>query len=131
MVQLTTAARRNVLLVEDHNDTRELYSAAFVAGGFDVYAIANYRDAAPIVDAVGPMAAVVIDLGLQGVGFEFARQVRHLWPTVPVLAVTGRERDGHAAEALFDAYLMKPCLPDDVVRVVERLIAAQGGGAQS
>ena len=128
MVQLKTARPPRVLIVEDHDDTRDLYSTAFMRSGFEVYAIANYRDAVPIVDALGAVAAVVIDLGLDGNGFEFARRVRQLWPAVPLLAVTGRQRDGHPLEALFDAYLMKPCLPDEVVRVVERLIAAHDPG---
>ena len=45
-----------------------------------------------------------------------------------LIALTGRTQDEpNDDSALFDAYLVKPCLPDELAKVLSRAIAERGG----
>lgn len=63
---------------------------------------------------------MILDLKLSGAldGFEIARRLRELPSPPRIVAVTGRPREGTPEEAVFDAYLMKPCPPGRLVDTV-------------
>lgn len=79
---------------------------------------------------MGPHA-VVMDLSLPGVdGLEVARRLRAdpLTRGVALIALTGHcgtEIAEETAEAGFDCYLLKPCLPEKLFAEVKRLISAE------
>jgi signal transduction histidine kinase len=108
-----TVVPRRVLVIEDHEDTREGLHVLLALDGHDVtvvpdgvqgveYALTNRPD------------VVITDLGLPEVdGFEVARRLRanadSYYPRLVALTGYGQPEDRRRAEeAGFDAYLVKP-----------------------
>jgi len=99
-----------VLLVDDHDDGRELLGEFLTFSGYTVEACASGEEALERVEKLGAPGAVITDLSLGLMsGSELARRLREQEPTaaVPILAVTG-----HAGyedvDRLFLAVLVKP-----------------------
>jgi DNA-binding response OmpR family regulator len=106
-----------VLVVEDHRDTRELYVDALREAGFLARGTASV-DAA--LDLLGQLKvdALVID---RSIGDSLVSLLRGK-PRPRLIAVTGRPPEA-GEEALYDAYLLKPCLPSDLVRAVRTALS--------
>lgn len=111
-----------VVLVEDHEDTREIFTVALIAAGYRVYSVATYDEARGILDTL-EVAVLVLDLGREGAGLNYAAEVRRRPHRTCLIAVTGRALEQDRRELLFDAYILKPCLPEHLVLAVERVLA--------
>ena len=112
-----------VLLVEDHEDTRALYVDALTAIGCVVYAVESYDDAVPFVTTTR-IDIAVLDIGVDAAGFAAAERLAALSNRPRLVAVTGRAVTGAPIEMIFDRYLVKPCLPDDLVGAVRSIARA-------
>jgi CheY-like chemotaxis protein len=125
-----------VLVVDDDQDSRELYAMVLTLANFRVASAATAEQAMRLASAEPP-AATVTDLRLAGSGgLELLGRLRNMPATcnIPVVVVTGdgsdeRRRDAHAAGA--SAYLLKPCDPDDLVAEIQRLLAKGDGAGPS
>lgn len=115
-----------VLLVEDDQDTRDLYRAAFDMEGFWMAEAPNADEAFEYAQDVMP-DAILTDIGLRGnggSGIDLVRRLKALpkMSQIPVIAVTGRDRSKlKEHEGLFSDILIKPVMPDvliDHVRTV-------------
>ena len=115
-----------VLLVEDHQDTRQMY-AEFLGIEFEVVAAADGEQALDLLRSHLP-DVIVTDLSLPGIdGFEFIARVRAdaLFPAIPIICLSGY--GGHAHEqraraAGCDRILQKPCMPDKLAEIVVELV---------
>jgi PAS domain S-box-containing protein len=110
-----------VLVVEDHDDSRELTVHVLESAGARVLSAANAEEALDRVSNVRP-DAVVADLGLPGQdGYALLARLRTLYETIPAIAVTGyaqaNDRD-RAFAAGFQEYLVKPIDPYRLVRIL-------------
>jgi two-component system cell cycle response regulator DivK len=119
-----------VLVVDDYQDAREMYAESLGACGFNV-AEAETGDEA-VAKALQLLPdAIVMDLSLPGMdGWTATRALKSDARTsaIPVLALTGNARTDApltAREAGCDAFLIKPCLPDDMVAAVRRVLVAR------
>jgi two-component system chemotaxis response regulator CheY len=117
-----------ILVVEADADSRSMYVAAFTMAGWHVVEAADGRDA--LVSALShPPSLVVTELRLPFIdGFALCDILRRDRTTaaVPVLVVTTETRDEEltrARDAGAAAILIKPALPDAIVREAERLLA--------
>ena len=112
-----------LLLVDDFTDNRELYAEYFSLCGYRVTQAATGVEA--IDKAVHELPdLVVMDLGLPGMdGVEATRRLKSDSRTrhIPVIAVTGHSSGG---DIEWDAYVVKPCLPDDLLDTVRRVLHA-------
>jgi CheY-like chemotaxis protein len=105
-----------VLLVEDHEDTRQMY-AEFLHGTFEIHGVADAQ-AALQAAAANPPDIVVTDLSLPGMdGFELSRRLRNdpAFGAPPVICLSGLTVALHEARARAAGcarVLQKPCLPD-------------------
>ena len=119
-----------VLIVEDHVDTAQLYAEYLTSLGYRAHTAGSTGAALQILSTVA-FDAVVLDHGLPDAdGLTLARQIRaRTNQRQPVLiALTGRTPDEPDDDtALFDAYLVKPCLPDELAKVLSRTITDRGG----
>ena len=122
------AARRPlILVVDDYPDNREMYSAYLRFRGLEVIEAANGTEALQHAFERTP-DLVVMDLSLPGVdGWQATRALKMDPRTkhIPVIAVTGHALSGaseRATEAGCDAFLTKPCLPEDLLREIERML---------
>jgi DNA-binding response OmpR family regulator len=121
-----STARRHVLLVDDFEDALEVWTMFFEASGYTVTtagtaASALERAAMPSLDAV------VLDLQLPDAsGLDVGRRLRATRDGLALVALTGRALTTDATtelEAVFDAVLIKPCAPTDLLLAIERTIA--------
>jgi CheY-like chemotaxis protein len=119
--------RLKILLVEDYDDARELYSMCLRSSGYDVIEAATGTDAVALARSANP-DLILMDLLLPGMDgwqatAELKRdpQVKH----VPIVALTAHaftdERERIASLGC-DAFLAKPCLPPDLIRTVDRIL---------
>jgi DNA-binding response OmpR family regulator len=109
-----------VLLVEDHEGTRALYVDALTATGCAVHAVGPHADAVPLA-ATTRIDIAVLDIGVDAAGFATAERLAALRNRPRLIAVTSRAATGAPIEIIFDRYLVKPCLPDDLVEAVRSI----------
>ena len=128
--QVPPACARVVLIVDDHADTREMYTQFLRAMGFDTLEATTCAEALAKARS-GEVAAVVLDRRLpDGDGVEVCRglktdaRTRHL----PVIVLSGRQQDGASGA---DVYLVKPVVPDVLCGELERLLASGRDGASA
>lgn len=127
MVHSASAAARLVLVVDDFDDTRELYATALRDAGFAVAEATNGQEALDNVARSRP-AVVVMDLSMPVLdGWEATRRLKEDPATsdILVIALTGHSTNlglAKAKSAGANAVLSKPCLPDDLISLVRALL---------
>jgi two-component system cell cycle response regulator DivK len=118
--------RRLVLLVDDCQDTRELYAEYLELSGFDVKEAENGIVAIDEAVRVRP-DVIVMDMSLPKLdGREAARQLRadERTRSIPLVMISGYDVESlPKTDGLWDHYLGKPCPPDKLVSVIGRLVA--------
>ena len=126
-----------VLVVEDYQDAREMYSAYLKFSGYRVAEAANGVEAIEKTLELFP-DIILMDLALPKMdGWEATRRLKMDERTrhIPVVALTGHALAGHAEgarQAGCDSFVTKPCLPDALVAEIQRMLserrAESGGG---
>ena len=125
-----TRSRPRVLIVEDHEDTREIYAWSLRAAGWQVDAVGNGLEAVVAALATAP-DVIVMDLELPVLdGITATRRLKRDEHTahIPVVAFTAY-REEHRDEMQlvgFDEVVGKPSTPEDLTKVLERLVAGRG-----
>jgi CheY-like chemotaxis protein len=111
-----------ILVVEDNADAREILAMLLELEGHAVTGAETA--AAAIARARDPIDVALIDIGLPDLdGYEVARQIRATphGKAAYLVALTGHgepEDRRRALAAGFDAHLVKPVDPDDLIRLV-------------
>jgi CheY-like chemotaxis protein len=123
-----------VLVVEDYQDTREMYTAYLQFSGFRVAEAANGVEAIEKTRELLP-DIILMDLALPKIdGWEATRRLKADERTrhIPIVALTGHALAGHAEGARragCDAFVTKPCLPDALVAEIQRMLSARPSAA--
>jgi two-component system, cell cycle response regulator DivK len=119
--------RPRVLVVDDYSDAREMYSEYLEFSGFDVIQAVNGMEALQrAIDAAPDI--ILMDLSLPVMdGWEATRRLKEDARTnrIPVVALTGHALAGiseGAIKAGCDAFVTKPCLPEDLVKEIRRVL---------
>jgi DNA-binding response OmpR family regulator len=118
---MTTLHRTVVLLVEDDDQTREMYRSALHMAGFSVFVAADGITALRQLEARTP-DVVVLDLGLPLVNGPTVLEEMAASVTtrdVPVIVVTGTNVTSRHRAA---ATLSKPLDPYELVAAVKKVI---------
>jgi two-component system cell cycle response regulator DivK len=121
--------RPRILLVDDFPDNREMYALYLEYAGFEVAEAATGYEALAQAFAQIP-DLIVMDLSLPGLdGWEATRRLKSDPRTsqIPVLALTGHALDGYsqgARDAGCDAFVIKPCLPEELAAEIRTLLEA-------
>jgi two-component system, cell cycle response regulator DivK len=116
-----------VLVVDDFADNREMYSEYLTYCGYEVIEAKNGKEAIEAAQDRTP-DIIIMDLSLPVMdGWEATRRLKANDRTrgIPVVALTGHALAGHsqgAREAGCDSFLAKPCLPDQLVAEIKRLL---------
>jgi CheY-like chemotaxis protein len=123
----TKSERPCVLLVDDYPDAREMYSEYLQYSGFDVIEAGNGIEA--LEQAVEREPDIILmDLSLPVMdGWEATRRLKADRRTarIPVVALTGHALAGiseGARRAGCDAFVTKPCLPEDLVKEIRKVL---------
>jgi two-component system, cell cycle response regulator DivK len=118
-----------VLIVDDYDDNREMYSSYLEFAGLRVAEAANGREALSQTSELMP-DLIVMDLSLPGIdGWQATRTIKQDPRTqhILVLALTGHALEGAsegARAAGCDGFLTKPCLPEDLCKEIQRMLGA-------
>jgi CheY-like chemotaxis protein len=115
-----------VLVVDDHEDARELLTVIIEAHGYTVATAANGREAVEEARRHRP-DAIIMDLFMPEMdGYEAARVLKSspALASVPVVAYTARSTPPDTDSDLFAACCIKPCHPEDLLRTLDGILAA-------
>lgn len=120
-----------VLIVEDFLDAREMYHMYLEHAGFCVYSAENAVTGLALALEHRP-ELIIMDAGLPGMsGWDAVQELKahpHL-RTTPVFMLTGHvladSRDKARAVGA-DGFIAKPCLPDELLKVIRTALAHQG-----
>ncbi len=123
---------RKVLVVEDHDDARELVASVLDAAGADVVTAASTPEALARLATAWP-DLVVADLGLPGEdGYMLLDHIRGMkafdGAALPVVALTAYARASDRERALaagFQRYVVKPVDPEELVNVIVSLFESR------
>ena len=118
-----------ILVVDDYQDAREMYAEYLQFSGFRVAEAKNGNEAVAQARSLRP-DLILMDLSLPGMdGWEATRVLKADEATkhIPIVALTGHALAGAsegARRAGCDSFVTKPCLPDDLVVEVRRMLNA-------
>jgi two-component system cell cycle response regulator DivK len=116
-----------ILVVDDDRDTRELYRACFDMSGFVTAEASTGEEAIRVAERLLP-DVMLTDLILPDIdGFTVVRRLKALRATAGKRAIllTGfglNDFEQRAADAGASRALLKPCLPDVMLREVRRAL---------
>lgn len=116
-----------LLLVEDHDSTREVLARILRRAGHDVQTAASASEAMALIRGPDGFDALISDLGLPDQsGFDLLQQIRADHQRLPAIALSGygmEEDVKRAHDAGFNAHLVKP-VPFDQLRALLEQVAA-------
>jgi len=119
--------RPRVLLVDDYPDAREMYTEYLEFSGFEVVEAGNGMEALQRAAETAP-DIILMDLSLPVMdGWEATRRLKadKRTASIPVVALTGHALAGiseGAKRAGCDAFITKPCLPEDLVKEIRKVL---------
>jgi two-component system, cell cycle response regulator DivK len=125
-----------ILVIDDDRDTCEMYGQYLKFVGFRVVTATDGESGITLARTHRP-AAIVMDLTMRPLdGWEATRRLKSGRSTahIPVVACTGNFLGRHVERALevgCDAYVVKPCLPEDLVREIRKVLARPARQAQA
>ena len=138
MIMSEPKTQISVLIVDDDQDTREMYAASLRAQGFQAREADSGEEALEVAAGHQP-SVVVTDLRLGGDldGFELARRLRaDGGDRLRIIMLSGAsfgDEKRQAEKAGCDRFLVKPCLPEDLASAIRSVVFSpsapgQGGG---
>src|SRR5260221_581643 len=116
-----------VLLVDDYDDAREMYAEYLKFSGFETVQAASGPEAVKRAVESHP-DIVVMDLSLPVMdGWEATRRLKADERTagIPILALSGHALTNlsqRAKQAGFDGFVAKPCLPEDLIAEIRKVL---------
>ena len=119
-----------ILLVDDFEDGLDLYEEYLTYRGYRVIVARNGEEAVAQARAHSP-DLIMMDIRMPLMtGTEAVRILRGdpSFVPVPIIALTAHAWDDERIEALaagFDELIPKPCLPDQLVLAIERILVAR------
>jgi CheY-like chemotaxis protein len=132
----TTASRRAnplILLVDDFEDALTMYEEYLEHRGYHVIVARNGEEAVNAAKRHDP-DLILLDLRMPGMSGTEALQVLRSDPafaTTPILALTAHALENERLQALadgFDLVVPKPCLPDELVDIIQNRLRNQSDG---
>jgi CheY-like chemotaxis protein len=133
---MTKSERPRVLLVDDYPDAREMYTEYLEFSGFEVVEAGNGMEALQrAIDCTPDI--ILMDLSLPVMdGWEATRRLKadKRTASIPVVALTGHALAGiseGAKKAGCDAFVTKPCLPEDLVREIRTILESPSASRKS
>ena len=117
-----------VLLVDDYDDARDMYAEWLTFKQYGVVTASSGEEACEKARLHRP-DIILLDLRMPAMsGAETLRLLRTdaMLARVPIVALTAYALESERNQAIadgFDAFLPKPCLPEDLGKAIERLLA--------
>jgi two-component system cell cycle sensor histidine kinase/response regulator CckA len=128
-----TAPGRTVLVIEDEDGVRELAARILSDRTHRVLVARTGDEALSELDREpGNVDLVLTDVIVPDIGTDqLAQEVRHRYPRVPILYMSGYPRDEIVQRGLLDReqpFLQKPFTAQQLTRAVEEVLGSEAGG---
>ena len=124
---LTDPVSKRLLIVDDDPDIRQVLQDRLESLGYTVVTAGNALEARLAMDKMLP-SGILLDFMLPAIdGLEVLREVRRLYPMLPVVIITANKDEGFPARAIAagaDDILFKPVENEHFKRVVRRYFGA-------
>ena len=126
---MSTPPSRQILIVDDFEDALDIYGEYLRFKGFNVITASSGAEAVRAAQQTHP-ALIFMDLRMAGMTGAEALAILRQDPDfadVPIIAFTAHALEEERVQALaagFDELVAKPCLPDELLGIVERLLAS-------
>jgi DNA-binding response OmpR family regulator len=121
-------ARKRILCVDDHEDTRDMMRVLLGEYGYEAVVAASVSDALQSARS-GGLALCILDHWLtESNGIELCQQIRAFDPHTPIMFYSGAGYEADIQKGLdagAQAYLVKPDF-DHLKPTIDRLIAESG-----
>lgn len=119
-----------VMIVEDDSGLLMAFAAVLSDAGYNTLSAASAEDAILMLEKDGtkPPSAIVLDLGLPGLGGgHFLAWLRHQKPykSIPVIVVTGTDDVHKKLESQPDRILSKPVSPEELTAAVKTVLVGR------
>jgi two-component system cell cycle response regulator DivK len=118
---------KHLLIVDDYPDALDIWAIYLRSLGYEISTASDGEEALAQAYRLRP-DLIVLDLELPRIsGYDVAKRLRADSETqhIPLIAATGYSHESQldrAREAGFDEVVVKPCDPDALVQVIERLL---------
>jgi DNA-binding NtrC family response regulator len=113
------SSQKRVLIVEDHDDSRELLAALLRRSGFDVTTHNNCKSAEPHLENCDADIALLDVRMPDRCGDDFGKELRERCPKTMIVFVTGEAIIDPLKEAVPDCFVIRK--PIDVAVLLELL----------
>ncbi len=115
---------RKIVIVDDDPNMSRLMRTLFELEGFEVVSAQRYQEILPVIQQVRP-DAVLMDVRVQGKEtLDVVRQMRQepALTNIPVVMTSGMDYQKQCLEAGANGFMLKPFIPDEIIRMVGTLI---------
>ncbi len=125
--------KAKILVVDDDVSIRGMYAEILEDEGYEVTTASDGQDALRQLGGV-QVKAVLVDMMMPGMdGLELCRQLRQADDTrlLPIILISaGPNVVGKAKEVQANAVLVKPFDLDNLLRLVDKVVVAEGAGTE-
>jgi DNA-binding NtrC family response regulator len=115
----------NVLIIDDDEGTRNLFSTVLTDAGYFVEAVENGKEAVKLCKK-GPFDIALIDIELPDIkGIELLKTLRQLQPKMVKIIVTGHPSIENAVKSVnekADGYLLKPVNIAEMLEMIKKIL---------
>lgn len=122
------AAAATILVVDDDPDLREALCDTLELARFGVLEACSGEEALTLLARQPEVALVVSDVNMGGMdGHQLLREIKRLYPQIPVVLNTAYGTINRSVEAMRDGavdYLVKPFVPSVLVETVNRYVSS-------
>lgn len=119
---------KRIVVVDDDPQMGRLLKILFELEGYEVFVARQYGDILPTIREAQP-DVVLMDVRVQGrETFHLLREMRRdqALAHIPVVMTSGMNCQRECLEAGANQFVLKPFVPDEMVRVVGSLVGAAG-----
>jgi DNA-binding response OmpR family regulator len=123
--ELGMAAKKLILVVDDDQLILKMIRIRLQLSGYDVVTVSNGKEALALIGSTQP-DIMLLDVLMPGIdGFEVLKRLR-IFSELPVIVLSARSEYAEKAVSVgANDFLAKPFDVDEMVKRIERLIAAQ------
>lgn len=123
--ELGMAANKLILVVDDDQLILKMIRIRLQLSGYDVVTVSNGKEALALIGSTQP-DIMLLDVLMPGIdGFEVLKRLR-IFSELPVIVLSARSEYAEKAVSVgANDFLAKPFDVDEMVKRIERLIAAQ------
>jgi len=121
--------KQSILVLDDNRDAADTLAALLASEGHAVRPAYSVRDALDVLDEDPGIAAVLADIRMPDVdGFDFLRVLRHRFPTLPIVLITGLPLTDDDVIPAGAVILEKPFAIEKLERVIAERLERGGSG---